>query len=350
MFRSKTLFVIGAGAGVEIKMPTGAELKTTIAEKLSLRFDLGKVLEGDRLIAQAMRDYVEQEKLDNDELQAMVDAAWHIVDAMPQAMSIDHFIDAHRDNKALETAGKLAIVSSIIEAEGSSSLKFDEARPDRKMAFGNLLNSWLPPFFNVLTELLGRADVAKCFDNIGIINFNYDRCMEHYLFHALQNYYGIERTEAAEIVGTLSIYHPYGTVGELPWQARGARPTVPFGAERTKELATLSKGIRTFTQQVEEQKSVDIMHQRMVEAETVVFLGFAFHPQNMELINPHRRTETRRVFSTTRGISDSDLSIVEKRIKSVLRARNANHLQVNMKAGLTCVGLFGEYMRSLSYE
>jgi NAD-dependent SIR2 family protein deacetylase len=39
MFRSKTLFVVGAGASSEAGLPTGYELKNKIAELLNFHFE-----------------------------------------------------------------------------------------------------------------------------------------------------------------------------------------------------------------------------------------------------------------------------------------------------------------------
>jgi len=44
MFKSKTLFVVGAGASQEAGLPTGTELKSIIAEKLDITFDHGNPL------------------------------------------------------------------------------------------------------------------------------------------------------------------------------------------------------------------------------------------------------------------------------------------------------------------
>jgi len=55
-------------------------------------------------------------------------------------------------------------------------------------------------------------DLASMFDNISIICFNYDRCIEHYLYSALVAHYGITKPAAAKIMGKLRIHHPYGVI------------------------------------------------------------------------------------------------------------------------------------------
>jgi hypothetical protein len=45
---------------------------------------------------------------------------------MPQAISIDNFIDPHRSSSAVVLCGKLGITQAILEAERRSTLYFDE--------------------------------------------------------------------------------------------------------------------------------------------------------------------------------------------------------------------------------
>ena len=56
--------------------------------------------------------------------------------------------------------------------------------------------------------------------NVTIINFNYDRTIEHFLFNRLQTNLGLDREEAGQALGALTanMIRPYGSVGPLPWQ------------------------------------------------------------------------------------------------------------------------------------
>jgi hypothetical protein len=96
-----------------------------------------------------------------------------ICDAMPQAISIDNYIDAHSMNPNLVLCGKLGIARSIVEAERNSKLYTDiGSRFDQKRA----LNTWYLPFFQILTESVLRTECDEIFDNVSFVIFNYDRC------------------------------------------------------------------------------------------------------------------------------------------------------------------------------
>jgi len=111
---------------------------------------------------------------------------------MPQAISIDNFIDSHRDDERISQCGKLPVARCILEAESQSTLLVDQSNIYNKLDFGLVENTWFNAFFQFLTENCQKADIPARLQQISIISFNYDRCIEHYLHVALQNYYGME--------------------------------------------------------------------------------------------------------------------------------------------------------------
>ena len=71
-------------------------------------------------------------------LRSLQQAGWRIRDAMPQAISIDNFIDTHGENKLIELCGKLAIVRTILEAEAKSTLIVDKRQGNGQLRFEKL--------------------------------------------------------------------------------------------------------------------------------------------------------------------------------------------------------------------
>jgi hypothetical protein len=88
---------------------------------------------------------------------------------------------------------------------------------DREWLDANsVLESWLVEFFDVLqAEVIASENRKDVFKNLTIINFNYDRRIEQFLLYALRDLFRIDSREAAELMRTLRIYHPYGVVGSL---------------------------------------------------------------------------------------------------------------------------------------
>src|SRR5690606_7800777 len=125
-------------------------------------------------------------------------------------------IDALEDNK-VEVMGKLGIAQAILQAEGKSAAfkAVDSRRNELNMS--KFAGTWYGTLTKLLTEGVRRSEVNNIFSNLEIINFNYDRCLEQYLPSSLAQYYGLEVTQFREMLATLPIHRPYGSVGRLPW-------------------------------------------------------------------------------------------------------------------------------------
>lgn len=344
MFQSKTLIIVGAGGSKEAGLPIGIELTATIANRVDIRFsEFNGQSSGDHELTDALKSHATDVDGRPGDINSYLDACGRIRDAMPQAISIDSFIDDHQGDEKIELCGKLAIVQSILEAEKRSLLFFDHLRLDAQLDFNNLQETWYNSFMKLLIEGCRKEDVNQRLEGVSFIIFNYDRCIEHFIFYALQNYYGAGPDEVANLMRALKIFHPYGMIGNLPWQAD--ENTTPFGGNHHgKKLLSLAAQIKTFTERIEDESTLTEIRQAVQDAEIVVFLGFAFHRQNMELIKPEQSTNAKRIFATALDISDSDCEIIKRQILNIFDAGP----RVDIRNKLTCRRLFKEYSRSLS--
>jgi hypothetical protein len=239
-----------------------------------------------------------------------------------------------------------------LEAEATSRI-YNASNDKQDFPF-DFNKSWHTEFFKKLTEGVPKDEIDSIFENVSVITFNYDRCIEHFLHNALMFYYGINDARAGQLMSKLRIHHPYGQVGYLPWQS-ARQPSVPFGGERNgrSDILALAGQIKTFTEQIEEGDELSAIRTAVRDAETVVFLGFAFADQNMKLLNPSTATAVRHVFATAYGMSDSDRVDVERSIAHVFGRRPLGeghwlNLVMEVRRDLTCVKLFHEYSRSMA--
>ena len=351
MIKKKILIVVGAGASKEGNLPAGYELKKKIATILDISFEHGfKQTTGDYIVCGAIQEAINLDNSNDTNINSHLYAAWRIRDAMPQAISIDSFIDAHKGDGRLELCGKLAIVRAILEAERNSLLSFQGFGPNQSLDYESLENTWFNNFMQFLTQNCRVEQLEERLSSIGLIIFNYDRCIEHFLFYSLQTYYGIDSDRAAELIRSLEIYHPYGTVGTLPWY-KGA-DAVEFGAEPTsRQLLGLSGCIKTFTEGTEPTSSdVVAIRNRMVNSHVILFLGFAFHQQNLNLMKPKLGegevlAGNRRYFGTAKGISESDCDVISSDLQMLFQAKQKN---IVLRRDLTCTQLLQEFWRTLS--
>lgn len=345
----KAVYVIGAGASKEVNLPTGAELKDRIANYLDIRFEDGYTRSsGDAYITDALRIYVSQQG--HHDINPHLHAGWRIRDAMPQAISIDNFIDTHNDDKKIELCGKLAIVRSILDAESHSLLYIDNSNIYNTINFNALEPTWYSSFMKLLTENCRINELPDRLKSISLIIFNYDRCVEHFLFNSFKNYYGISDSDSAELVKSIEIFHPYGVVGNLPWQGG---QFVEFGAKpQPPTLLQLAGDIKTFTEGTDPESSeILAIRKNIGEADKIVFLGYAFHDLNMQLISPSTlhldQLSTTTYYGTAKGISDSDCNIIRDEL-SKFKKSDVGGININNK--LDCSSLFNEYWRSLSLK
>lgn len=337
-------FVIGAGAGQEVNLPTGYELKKAITSLLDINIKRADQLSGDFLIVEALR-HLSKEKAIN--FRYYFEEARHIFEALPQAISIDNFLDAHKGNDKLALCGKLSIVRAILQAERNSLLFISNKRSNSSLDFQKLEETWLIPFFQIITENCTKNQLIDRFKEINLIIYNYDRCVEHYLYYALKNYYRISDEEAGEIINQVNVYHPYGSVGSLPWQ-KLENPT-EFGLEPTaKQLLQLSNEIKTFTEGTNpSSSSISSIRLKMSQTTKLVFLGFAFHKLNMEIIKPkerkHRNSQNIYCYATVFKVSESDQYIIKGQINSL-------NTWTDIKiSNLKCSEFFTEYWRRLLF-
>ncbi len=344
----QTVFVIGAGASKEAKLPTGHELKKSIVDLLNITFDFNQQKSGDYQIVNAFRLIVKTPDGRNGDINPYLTEARHIRDALPLAISIDNFLDSHRGNEKIAVCGKLAIVKSILLAEKNSHLFIDKFDRRPGLNYSILEKTWYLPFFRLLTENCEISDLEERFKSIVLIIFNYDRCVEHFLNNALQKYYRISEGEAANLIKNIKIYHPYGSVGSLPWCV--TKGSVDFGAEFDVELLLkLTEQIKTFTEGTDPESSdIVAIKEHTEKARKVVFLGFAFHKLNMALIAPNesktKKTNKPRCYASTYGISESDKEVIQEQINQLY----GTQVYVRM-ANLECSNFFNEYWRSLAF-
>lgn len=352
MFSEPTVFVVGAGASAEYGIAAGDSLKSKIATLLDFYFEDGhKLIRGDFQIAELLKRHNQAATGTYEMSQAHFKSSHLISRAMPHALSIDNFIDAHRGDDDVALCAKLGIVKSILVEESQSRLAglkhWHEA-----FDFASVSDTWITRLFQMLSESVPKAGLAQVFENLSLIIFNYDRCIEAYLPRALSEYYDLLPAEASQLVSRLSIIHPYGVAGGLDDQGR---LIIPFGSTEAN-LLNASEGIRTFSEGVGDPATKSAITRALSEADTLVFLGFSFHPLNMKLLKAPTNN-LRRIFATTFGLSKSAVDNIEQNIlhlfdkldprQELFEADNRQLDELEM-ANLKAYEFCTQYFRSLS--
>ncbi len=350
MFNSKTVFVLGAGASAEADVPVGNELTSEIAGLTNFyveHFDDLKT--GDAQIYHVLKGLASSD-VDKWGDNRFIASGREISEAMGLAPSIDTFLETHATNDEYVLIGKLGIAKAILSAERNS--KFAPTSDGTKpFSMSSITDTWYRSLGQQLFSGVPSNAPASAFDNVSFIVFNYDRCLEVFLLKAIQVYFRVTQDAALEILSNVNIVHPYGSLGSLQSRIEGF---VPFGSERYS-LHDVSKRIQTFSESVDDGHILENVRSQIADAETLVFLGFAFHDQNLRLLDDgkakvDKKSNIQNVFATTYGLSDSDTKVVRSQIEYMLKGRpmgTRDQYSIDTLNG-SCSKLFAEYWRSLT--
>ncbi|TAV50393.1 hypothetical protein ELI30_19780 [Rhizobium leguminosarum] len=365
MFRNYTTFVIGAGASAEFGMPVGSELAKSIKKSALLR-NLGhkNADVGDDTLYETVRrlwpNAIDRTK--------PLKAAQDINEGVHTAVSIDAFIDRFANDPDIALMGKMLIALEIAKAEAESSMaqrywpSIDEDNSTPRNAAGKPLinpdDTWIGHFFRILCD--GVQDARDLGENITIICFNYDRCIEYYLRKQIAAAYRISLADAHEIVMGMNIIHPYGTLGELTLNKSGhGDGLLPFAPERDNyfRLEKIAENIRTYTQQQHEPEMIKKIHDAIALNNVLVFLGFGFNNQNLDLLRVSHLDEygelgSRNIYSSGLGIAQQVDKTIKRRIMHLLWQEQRKHDQsasrVHIEYGQKCWELFNTHSMNLS--
>jgi hypothetical protein len=273
MLTSKTVFILGAGESQEAGLPLGGELAMIIANNMDYRVARDEQpISGDWDFLSAVG------RKTGLETNVLLQAAARIRDGIYLANSIDDFLD-----------------------------------------IASFRDSWFVKFM----KLLGRgANPENLFNDVAFVVFNYDRCLEQFLWHAVERLYGLPPNKTRETFSKATIFHPYGAIGPIP--QIGSQDSVPFGGNNLNDYVGLASRIRTYTEEAES-REIHAIHGVLAAADRLVFLGFAFHRQNLDLLMQGGKLAVpHNVYATTDRFSTDDRQVIRDRIFQMLASGNVH--------------------------
>ena len=334
MIRSKTALIIGPGAGFEIEMPDRRELLNKVAQGFDFA-RLGTELQTrDMQVLAAHFDKFGRQLGANGE--RLKEAAGNIRIASRVGASIDSILEQMSHDNLASAAGKLAVIYYTLQAEARSPLAL-EPRVEGDLPLRGTEN-WLYQLGKLLTSGVPRNMADKAFENLSIINFNYDRSIQHYLPFVVSMAFGMSLNEARQMVGQkLNITHPLGNAGRLPWEP-GENPDVEWGNEEPWNIHNLVKEIQTASERMRNRQYVSGLHSALAGSKKIIFLGFDFDPAVMDFLfdyslshdpdvlaavqnmNQPATAAAYRLLKRSTGIEEDELiSIIDKRCFEFLR-------------------------------
>jgi hypothetical protein len=138
---------------------------------------------------------------------------------------------------------------------------------------------------------------------IEVLTFNYDRSFERSLELALRSCYGLSQLEASIMRDRIPVHHIYGDLGSLCEDDE--QDYRPYSSQLDKwQIRKAAKRICLLGEERSDSERISRAREMVANATRIAFLGFAFHPLNVEPLaistNGSRRMHA-TVFNTSQN-------------------------------------------------
>lgn len=241
------VLVLGAGASLAYGYPLGGALRTKIIELSEIT---------------ALRAGIVEDSFYKSDVEILTE--FQQVFRGSQMYSIDAFLARRPEYSEI---GKKCIAAVLLQLESEHNL-FSEGA-DRDHWYQYLFNHWAKNDWDDLS-----------FDDVSIITFNYDRSLEHFLFHALQSAYNKSASDVCEKMKSLKIIHVYGCLSDvLP----GSENYEPYdGGIDAGKVERAASRLVVIPEGRIDSHSLQIARDWLLDATGIAFLGFGFDATNIE--------------------------------------------------------------------
>jgi hypothetical protein len=323
MFSKPTMFIVGAGASFDYRMPLGADLVAGTAAATDFWWEhhvSHLPSRGDQALFENLQRRCGGDK---NKINLYVRSGQMLASSLSSAVSIDDALYQLSEFPEVVELGKVCISRTILEAESKSALKISADVGHLPSGAGK--DGWIEQMFSMaITGLKQNEFRKKAFAQVTFINFNYDRCIEHYIFWALQRQ-GIPASEAEATVAELNMIRPYGSLGSV---IQGTKDYLPFGQfMKHQDYFPLTNRIRTYTES-EVMHDKEVVERLVSEASMFIFLGFGFHRQNLELLRARGDLAFRasKILATVFRVHPANVPELHQNLQALLKVERSAEL------------------------
>ncbi len=300
MIKTKTLFILGAGASAPFGYHTSDKLRYEILFNSS-KYEVD--------IVKALNRCDDNPVTFRQDIKRFYDAF-----SGSAGYSIDSFLEERPKEHPFMYIGKTFIAKILISCEKDNNLRINTEKNWYMYLFGRMKVS-----FEELSQ-----------NRISFITFNYDRSLEYFLFEAIKKQFDKESEECVKMMKNFQIVHLYGKLDPLPWQE-------PHGKEysTTKNLIERLRAapinIKLISDEREVKKSEHFQEAyKLIEwADRIFFLGFSFDETNLKRLHLDFIENKKQIFATVRGIEPSRLKWINKYFNQSAHTMNIIHEDVD---------------------
>lgn len=276
MIRLPTTLVLGAGASIPYGFPSGRELLFEVIDELAPAAN-----------SDLKRDLI-SEGFGETQIGFFRDA---LLESHLQS------IDAFLENRAVFLEiGKKAIAIKLIRKEVTSNLV-----RRKKMA-------WYEYVFDHIGD--SKEDCADA--PISFVTFNYDRSLEQFFFLTFQAAFGLREDEAKDLLSRLRIVHVYGQLAPLSVLDQRGRP---YSNDVSREaIARAYEAIKIMAEGKDSSPQLVKARSFIQDSEILAFLGFGYHPANLDRLALDTVFHGHEVLGTAYGLGDDEMNRANERL------------------------------------
>lgn len=307
MITTPTVLILGAGASVPFGYPSGAKLHDLICAEIETNQNQGPFLNYMRVGGFAHSDVL---------------MFGHALRRGGQ--SVDAFLETRT---GFLDVGKAAMTYFLAQVENEEKLFAKTGLGDE----GN----WYWSLANAINESFDDIKDNK----LTIVTFNYDRSLEHFLFVHLKDKFGKDDGDIATQLKGLVFIHLHGQLGTLPWQdIQGHKRE--YGCKEDISVAESAKGIRIISEAQPTGSDFEAAWAAIGNAKRIYFLGFGYHPTNLERLHLYTALDFVSTAGTVMGLTAYEIEKVRKRICDCL-ASQVHRTVINLSlVGDGCFNFF----------
>jgi len=272
MIEKPTVLILGAGASMPYKFPSGEKLMGEILE--GIRPNSGKELFRTLLNFGFEPNYIDE---------------FYIRLKHSRKFSVDEFLERQPDFMKI---GKIAITLTLSTYEKEDELFEQKSDKD-----------WYRHLWGKLSD-----KPFEEFDKnrLSIITFNYDRSIEHYLISSMNALYRRTPQDCAKKLKKIPIIHVHGRLGALPWQGKNGRSY--YHEINLDQVINISEQIKVMKEQDDSPREFEEAVNILRSAELICLLGFGYNPRNLQRLKAKETFTSPRkgVYGTTQGFGEAE--------------------------------------------
>ncbi|MBD3342818.1 MAG: hypothetical protein GF353_27215 [Candidatus Lokiarchaeota archaeon] len=299
------VFIIGAGANKPYGFPLGDELYTKIQNNY----------------LSYINSFKNSDKSGTSEAyhRMFLAKAQEFTEALSRtsSVSIDKYLNI---NNEFKIQGIHAITAEVYNSEISSKLPIKNNQVE---------GDWYNYLYRKLIDGLNtKEDLLRIHENrIAFITFNYDRSLEQYLFentYGLLKHAGISRKELIQLFQKIPFIHVYGQIGYLPWQREIPDEEYFMINKEQTIVAYGDSNFQPFNVSIHVNSQLNIMyderkdnpdihkaHRLISEADRVLFLGFGYDDQNLNILKLPELVKDKQVYGTAYEATNNEIGNIK---------------------------------------